>query len=78
MLFVRCCTYIPGGCPNPSVIELVFVVDASRSVNADEWNYTKDFLRDIIVHGLDFESGYVRVAVITFSNFAILEWGLDE
>jgi len=57
------CVIAPSYCPS----DIVFVLDASRSIGSDNFAKLKTFLSDL-VRRLDIDGGYTRVGVVTFSS----------
>jgi len=60
-----------------SVADVVFILDASGSVDDAEWALLKNFVVDVI-RDLDIGENFTRVSVITFSSVPIRQIRLDD
>lgn len=56
-------------------IDLVFALDASGSVGQSDYDLSKEFMQ-AVVEEFTIGPAAVSVAVVTFSKYAVVEWGL--
>ena len=73
---MTCVHTLSGEC----VADVVLVIDTSASINVDDgenWSNVLDFIRNTI-YSLDVGTNRSRVAAVTFSDEAFLQWDLDD
>ena len=58
-------------------VDLVFLLDASGSIQSSNFNKMKDFVAKFI-EGMPIDDGVARIAVVTFSTSEKREWALNE
>jgi len=59
------------------VIDLIFVLHSAGTVHAERWHYMADFVESVISN-LDIGRDRTRVAVIYYSNTAVLGFALNS
>ena len=57
--------------------DIVFVVDASGSINEENFALMKEFLEEMVID-LDIESGRLQVGAVTFSDTSNLVFQLNR
>ncbi len=57
-------------------VDIVFILDASGSVQAKNFNTMKQFVKDF-VEEIDIDSGIARIGIMTFSNSEKIEFHLN-
>ena len=56
------------GCPQGSLLDLIFVLDGSASVTVDNFEIVKNWVKEVS-RNLDIENGVTQIGVIQYSYY---------